>query len=115
MNKKAFHSGVSLKNVEIRDSRNEVKIMGLDSVELLMDWEDFFDIQIPYQEAYRLSTVQKVVEYISTNINYTNRRVDIKQIVLNDLYEALFPFRNADLTFSGSERIFGIIPMHAKT
>ncbi|QXH53378.1 acyl carrier protein [Pseudomonas fakonensis] len=39
----------------------------LDTVELIMDLEDTFDVQIKEEDAEKLTTVQQVVDYIKKN------------------------------------------------
>jgi hypothetical protein len=60
--------------------------MGLDSVELVMDWENFFQIDIPDSEASKMATVADAVNYISTHVNYVDRGINIKKMVLNNLH-----------------------------
>jgi hypothetical protein len=43
--------------------------MGLDSVELLMEWEKYFDIEIPDLVAEKIGTVQEAVDAISIIMN----------------------------------------------
>lgn len=40
----------------------------LDAVELTMNLEDDFGIEIPDEQADRLKTVQQVIDYISANV-----------------------------------------------
>jgi hypothetical protein len=59
--------------------------MGLDSVELVMEWEDFFKIKIPDLEAAKMATIADAVSYIATQVKFVNRGVDIKAKVLSHL------------------------------
>jgi acyl carrier protein len=43
--------------------------MGLDSVELLMDIENFFSIQIPDTEAEKIYTIQNMVDSVAAHLN----------------------------------------------
>ena len=40
----------------------------LDTVELVMAFEEEFNIEIPDEEAERISTVQDAIDYIKTNV-----------------------------------------------
>lgn len=40
----------------------------LDSVEIIMELEDVFDLSIPDDEAEKLTTVQEIIDYIESNI-----------------------------------------------
>ena len=46
--------------------------MGLDSVELLMQMEEYFNIHIPNAEAETISTVKKMVDCIAKHLNVTS-------------------------------------------
>ena len=39
----------------------------LDTVELIMELENEFDIQIPDEDAEKISTVQQAIDYIASN------------------------------------------------
>ena len=41
----------------------------LDTVELIMKFEEEFDIDIPDEEAEKLTTVGKAVDYLKTKVN----------------------------------------------
>lgn len=56
--------------------------MSLDSVELLMEFEKHFDIEIPDIEAEKMYTVQQVVDYIYTV--KSNEKID-KVLVEQDV------------------------------
>ena len=44
---------------------NDLNADSLDSVELIMEFEDEFDISIPDEEAEKIQTVGQAVEYIA--------------------------------------------------
>jgi len=48
--------------------------MGLDSIELVMEWEKYFNTEIPDKEAVKMSTVQDAIEYISTQVEYSHQQ-----------------------------------------
>ncbi len=47
---------------------NDLGADSLDTVELIMAMEDQFDIEIPDEEAQKISTVKEAAEYISNKI-----------------------------------------------
>jgi acyl carrier protein len=47
--------------------------MGLDSVELVMEWEDAFAIDIPNEVAERLQTVRDATDWITAHLAATGR------------------------------------------
>ena len=50
---------------------NDLGADSLDTVELVMALEEEFDIEIPDEAAEQIDTVQKAVDYISSNIEAT--------------------------------------------
>ena len=64
----AEHLGLDLS--EVTDDKHIIDDLGADSlhtVELIMEFENQFDIQIPDEEAESLDTVGKIKEYIEEN------------------------------------------------
>ena len=64
----ADHLGLDLS--EVTDDKHIVDDLGADSlhtVELIMEFENQFDIQIPDDDAESLDTVGKIKEYIEEN------------------------------------------------
>lgn len=73
--------------------------MGLDSVELLMEFEDYFSIAIPDLEAEKISTVQDMINSVSNHLTVTDEySIDHKKEVLDKL--------GASIKLSGSEFVF---------
>ncbi|NJN42209.1 MAG: acyl carrier protein [Flammeovirgaceae bacterium] len=59
---------------EITPDANFVKDLGIDSLdyaELVMDFEQTFDIKIPDDDAEKLQTIAEAVKYIGTKLNKT--------------------------------------------
>ena len=64
----ADHLGLDLS--EVTDDKHIIDVLGADSlhtVELIMEFENQFDIQIPDEDAEILDTVGKIKEYIEEN------------------------------------------------
>lgn len=81
--------------------------MGLDSVELLMEWEKFFPINIPDQEAEKMETIAEAVTYISNNITFVDRETDIKENVLTELKNN---FKNFGLSITLTDLLLEVLP-----
>ena len=64
----ADHLGLDLS--EVTDEKHLIDDLGADSlhtVELIMEFENEFDIEIPDEDAETLDTVGKIKEYIAEN------------------------------------------------
>ena len=64
----ADHLGLDL--LEVTDEKHLIDDLGADSlhtVELIMEFENEFDIEIPDEDAETLVTVGKIKEYIEEN------------------------------------------------
>ncbi|RYE26467.1 MAG: acyl carrier protein [Sphingobacteriaceae bacterium] len=83
--------------------------MGLDSVELVMEFEDYFLIEIPDHEAAKMGTIKSVVDYISTHLAFADRGADIKNDVLKRL-SAAFASLNETLP-ELQEKVFQVVPL----
>ena len=60
--------GVSLKEVKLEASFiDDLGADSLDTVELVMAFEEEFEIEIPDEEAEALATVKNAVDYINSN------------------------------------------------
>lgn len=62
---------LGIAETEITSNANLIKDLGIDSLdyaELVMEFEDAFDIKIPDNEAEKLETIGEAVEYISSKI-----------------------------------------------
>lgn len=62
-------AGVSVESVKPETHLvNDLKLDSLDRVELVMDLEDEFAIEIPDEDAEPLVTVQQVLDYIGSRV-----------------------------------------------
>ncbi len=68
--------------------------MGLDSVELLMSFEDKFGIQVPDNEAEKISTVEQMVDLIFEKIKIKPNDKCLSQIIFYRIRRAFEEFGN---------------------
>jgi acyl carrier protein len=62
---------LGLAETEVTPDANFIKDLGIDSLdyaELVMEFEQAFDIRIPDSEAERLQTIKQAVNYISNKV-----------------------------------------------
>lgn len=88
--------------------------MGLDSVELLMEWEKYFDIQIPDLVAEKISTVQNAVDAISTILNLTDEKADLKDNIFGRLQNAVFKTVSTNPSIIQSDLVYKVLPDNNK-
>jgi acyl carrier protein len=84
--------------------------MGLDSVELVMEWEKYFQIEIPDKEAANMLTVEDAVEYISSQVRYSNQHTDIKEKILMEFRNAVVGMGIA-FSITPFDGIYQLIPL----
>lgn len=63
--------------------------MGLDSIELLIDIENYFGIQIPDAEAEKIYTVQNMVDAVASHLNISANSSALRDTVLKRVINAL--------------------------
>lgn len=76
--------------------------MGLDSVELVMDFEDYFGISIPNADAEKLTHIHSVVSYISRRLDLLDSTSTLKEITLAKLIAALKTVNACDELFENN-------------
>lgn len=84
--------------------------MGLDSVELVMAWEEFFKVEITDMEAEKISTIKDATDCISDHINFKNREADIKEDTLKRLNNTLLNLNVVQVPVSNEQLIVELIP-----
>ena len=71
--------------------------MGLDSVALLMEFENNFGVRISDVEAGKISTINDMVETISRIKNINKINFDLREKILNQIIELLKEIRNEEI------------------
>ncbi len=68
--------GVNEKEITLQSSfMNDLGADSLDLVELVMEFEDEFNIRIPDEEEEKISTVGEAIEYIRKNIEQREKQI----------------------------------------
>ena len=65
----ATKKGVTPESIIITQSLEELGLDSLDSVELISDLEDHFNVNIPNQEVLQIKTIQEAVDSLSKLVN----------------------------------------------
>ena len=68
--KKIIVEQLGVKEEEVKPEASFVEDLGadsLDTVELVMSLEEEFDIEIPDEEAEKITTVQSAIDYVQSN------------------------------------------------
>ena len=84
--------------------------MGLDSVELLMEWEKYFGIQIPDLVAEKINSVQNAVDSISTILNISNDSPVLKDKIFGKLQLAISESGSTNTPINQSDLVCKIFP-----
>ena len=81
--------------------------MGLDSIELVMEIEKYFAIQIPDAEAEKIFTIQLMVESVSNHLGISNSSTELQKNIFNRILSSLpaskTSFENIDLNSLASK------------
>lgn len=80
--------------------------MGLDSVELIVSFENHFDIAIPDGEAENIVTVQDAAHCIAQHLKVTSTDENLKQDLFEKLKRTLMQLQLCDAHFNYKEAIF---------
>ena len=71
--KKIIVEQLGVKEEDVKPEASFVEDLGadsLDTVELVMALEEEFDIEIPDEEAEKITTVQSAIDYVQNNSNF---------------------------------------------
>ena len=69
----AMNLGISIDQISMESEFiNDLGADSLDTVELIMELEDIFGIEIPDHEAEKMFTVSSVLNYLTANVNDSN-------------------------------------------
>jgi hypothetical protein len=84
--------------------------MGLDSVELPMEWERYFNIEIPDIIAEKITTVQNAVDAISAILNISDEGTEPNYSVFNRLQNAIAKSGLANAPIAQSDLVAKVHP-----
>jgi hypothetical protein len=84
--------------------------MGLDSVELLMEWEKYFGIEIPDLVAEKMGTVEEAVNAISDILNITEEGLIMKEECLRRLHASIQKAGLGQQAITVSEYVYRVVP-----
>lgn len=88
--------------------------MGLDSVELVVEWENHFDIQIPDLVAEKISTVQDSVDAVASILNISNENSSLKERIFAKLKQVIAKTNQGILPIDQYDLVAGILPNNNK-
>ena len=84
-------------------------VMGLDSVELLMSFEDKFGVSIPDGEAEKITTVQQMADSIFEKIKLKPNNKCLSQIVFYRIRKAFEEFGNAKIEITPKTKMSDLL------
>jgi acyl carrier protein len=84
--------------------------MGLDSVELIMEWEKYFNIEIPDLVAEKIGTVQNAVDAISTILNVSEDKSQLKDNIFDQLKNAISKSRLTNSEINQNDLVAKVFP-----
>jgi hypothetical protein len=79
--------------------------MGLDSVELVLEIEKYFEIQISDAEAEKISTVQDMVDVVASHLNISDNSANLRDDILQRINDALLKLGLIEKEIKLDERI----------
>ncbi len=83
--------------------------MGLDSVELLMSFEKYFEIEVSDLEAEKIRSVEEMVDCVARHLKISNQKTPLKSSIFKKLESILIQEKLVDNSLSLSDTIFSII------
>lgn len=88
--------------------------MGLDSVELLMEWERYFNIEISDLVAEKIGTVQDAVDAIATILNISDDKAELKEKIFGRLQNAISKTGLTNFPIDQSDLVSTVIPYNSR-
>lgn len=70
--------------------------MGLDSVELVMEFENYFNIRIPDQQAEKMATIQEAIDVVADLRSITSDDTELRDSVLGKIQDILIGMELTD-------------------
>jgi acyl carrier protein len=83
--------------------------MGLDSVELVMEVEKYFNIQIPDQQAEKILTVQNMVGAVAGHLSITSNNTKLRDSTADKIQNILLELNLIDKRIALSDSIFMVL------
>ena len=83
--------------------------MGLDSVELVMEVERYFNIRIPDQEAEKIATIQDMTNIVASHLSINSDDVELRHSIIDKIQDTLTLLNLTDRKLELSDSIFTII------
>jgi acyl carrier protein len=89
--------------------------MGLDSVELVMEIENYFDISIPDAEAETLTTVGKMADCVASHRNISSVEAPLRDELFEKIKDHLFSKANITANIDIEDKILNYFSPHKET
>jgi acyl carrier protein len=83
--------------------------MGLDSVELVMEWEKYFGIDIPDNQAAQINTVEDATNTVSKLLLITENNNILRDSILHKLNNCLLELKILDRPLKLDDNVFRIL------
>ncbi len=83
--------------------------MGLDSVELVMEVEKYFKIQIPDREAEEITTVQKMVDCVANHLSISNNSTELRDTSVDKIQRAFLTLGLTARPLNSTDAVFLIL------
>ena len=88
--------------------------MGLDSVELVIDIENYFHISIPDIEAEKITAIKLMVDCVATHLNISNNNTDLRELIFQKLKDALLTLQIESSQIKLSDSVSTFISVNDK-
>lgn len=88
--------------------------MGLDSVELLVEWEKYFNIQISDLEAENISTVQNAIDCISSHLNISENNLTLRDSVFVLVKDQIKLISSSNKSIELTDLVYEFLDPHKK-